>query len=458
MFYYIDTKEKWNETYKALYGKPRLAADEETSVKDEWRGKNVTALNVHVSQIEITTLKPDDDHPYVIDHRILWEKYGLVPDLISLLSSVGYVVGANFSFDLKALYHLYGVWVTNCRDIIVMAQMISNATGSKFGAAHGHSLYDLCRDWMNVHLEGKGEKLQGSDWGLPLSHRTLDNNHWNDKVTYAANDTEYLLPIHDQMYLVLCNPLPRTPLIPDGTDDEDFGLGMEEAFDLEMQVIPVTAQIEYNGIPASKQMLSNLQRGVEDQLEQLAYELSEYFELPMEAGLDIFDDSLYASEYAKKQLNNPVSLLEMIHHKLSLGNLDNTQTSVLERTLEIIDKVYSERFSTDSEDQERAASIEVVNDDEEDLYRQLETYEKSMIFESTPILKKIIRYRRLKKLEGMDLKKYINPATGHIHSSISQVGTSTYRFSSRSPNVQQVPGNEKLPVEIEVDENGEIIP
>lgn len=457
-FNLVDTPDKYWEAHNTLWGKPRLAADTETSVREEWRGKRVSALNVHVSQIEITALKADDTAPYVIDHRILREVYGFEPPLADLFDSVGYLLGANFKFDLKFFYALLGKWFANARDVILMARMISNATGSKFGAMHGHGLADLVRDLLNIHLSGKGSDLQGSDWGLPVVQRRVDNDYWIRKLTYAAGDTEYLFPLEDRMYPVINNTLPRTDLIPDGTDDWDnFGLSMGGQFQLEMETLPVTAMMEYNGVPASKEILTSLQRALTDRLEELAYSLAQYFQLPVDQSEDIFSASYVASEKAKKTLNDPNKLLKFIKGNLNLYNLDNTQTAVLERSLELLDKVGIEKKGpADDREQTKAEAIEIITEEESDLYKQLDNLEASMIFETTPVLKKIVEYRRLKKLEGMDMRKYINPATDRIHANMNQIGTATSRFSCNSPNLQQVGTKTSLPVPVKIDENGVI--
>ena len=54
----------------------------------------------------------------------------------------------------------------------------------------------------------------------------------------------------------------------------------------------------------------------------------------------------------------------------------------------------------------------------------------------------IVQYRTLAKLESTYIKalpKLINPASGRIHSSFNQVGTSTGRLSSSNPNLQNIP-------------------
>ncbi|MBQ9285068.1 MAG: DNA polymerase I [Bacteroidaceae bacterium] len=60
----------------------------------------------------------------------------------------------------------------------------------------------------------------------------------------------------------------------------------------------------------------------------------------------------------------------------------------------------------------------------------------------SPIVEKILEYRRMRKLSGTyidALPKLINPRTGHIHTSFNQTITATGRLSSSEPNLQNIP-------------------
>lgn len=60
----------------------------------------------------------------------------------------------------------------------------------------------------------------------------------------------------------------------------------------------------------------------------------------------------------------------------------------------------------------------------------------------SPIVDKILEYRRMRKLSGTyidALPKLINPRTGHIHTSFNQTITATGRLSSSDPNLQNIP-------------------
>lgn len=59
-----------------------------------------------------------------------------------------------------------------------------------------------------------------------------------------------------------------------------------------------------------------------------------------------------------------------------------------------------------------------------------------------PVVKAILHYRELVKLIGTyvdKMLKVINPKTGRVHCNFNSVGTDTGRFSSREPNMQNIP-------------------
>jgi len=63
-------------------------------------------------------------------------------------------------------------------------------------------------------------------------------------------------------------------------------------------------------------------------------------------------------------------------------------------------------------------------------------------FAEHPIVKKLLEYRSLTKLKGTytdSLAEIINPKTGRVHTSYSQVGAITGRLASSDPNLQNIP-------------------
>lgn len=69
----------------------------------------------------------------------------------------------------------------------------------------------------------------------------------------------------------------------------------------------------------------------------------------------------------------------------------------------------------------------------------------------SPIVGKILDYRKLKKLLNTyltALPEYVNPATGRIHTNYNQTVTATGRLSSSNPNLQNIPVREEMGREI----------
>lgn len=68
-----------------------------------------------------------------------------------------------------------------------------------------------------------------------------------------------------------------------------------------------------------------------------------------------------------------------------------------------------------------------------------------------PIIDKISEYRELTKLKSTyvdALPELVNPKTGRVHTSYNQTGTSTGRFSSSNPNLQNIPIRTELGREV----------
>jgi len=71
--------------------------------------------------------------------------------------------------------------------------------------------------------------------------------------------------------------------------------------------------------------------------------------------------------------------------------------------------------------------------------------------ESHPVVDLILEHRQLSKLKGTyvdALPALINPRTGRVHTSFNQTGSATGRFSSSSPNLQNIPIRTELGREI----------
>lgn len=155
---------------------------------------------------------------------------------------------------------------------------------------------------------------------------------------------------------------------------------------LEMPLIPVIAAMECAGVTLDVPYLGQMSAALADQL----------------AGLE---REIYAQSggYGTFNINSPKQLNEVLFDKLGLS------VAGLKRT--------THGYSTD------AVTLENLKD-------------------AHPIVALILQHRELSKLKSTyvdALPALVNPQTGRVHTSYNQTGTTTGRFSSSNPNLQNIP-------------------
>ncbi|MHC4876105.1 MAG: DNA polymerase I [Planctomycetota bacterium] len=152
--------------------------------------------------------------------------------------------------------------------------------------------------------------------------------------------------------------------------------------DLERPLISVLAELEHTGIHVDREELDRQNADVTSRVEALI-------------------DEIHGEAGEEFNIDSPKQLRTILFDKLGLPVLKKTKTGP----------------STDQEVLEQLAEIH-------------------------PLPEKIIAHRHLVKLKGtyLDaLPKLINPQTGRIHTSFSQVTAATGRLSSSNPNLQNIP-------------------
>jgi hypothetical protein len=440
-FQYVTSTEAYVNCLSSLPKGLQVALDTETMCRPEYEGKGGTALDPHTGRISLIIILARGYVEPIIFDLLLLEADDYDPQLlVDYLESCEFILGANIKFDAKQLRGTLGYEPLKLADVIIMAKIISNATGSKAGKAVGHSYGDLCREYLNVHLEGKGT-LQKSTWATGNTSRTLDNEWWLTKLQYAAADVKYLFPLYDIMYKVITTPLPDTLLTKTGNTDRIWGLGMDKVLKREMEFIPLVVDMEFNGLPVSLPVMGAFQEGVVEELNDTAVYLSK--ELNLDEPQRDWRGKEVPSLRALKVLRSAQGLLDLVQTALKFKKIDNMQALVLKRMLEIL-----EHFGSGFTDDEAVTSDEVfISEDEASLFQELTMLEESEITRTTPIVKAILDFKRLVKQNAMDLRKYLNPSTGCVHPSYSQIGTATSRLSSSGPNGQQISNKTHILIE-----------
>lgn len=411
-FEYVDNIERYKKAAIELYKQKRIALDVETYAKEEYKNLENARLNPHLGRIGILTIAKEGSKPYVFD-LIKLENEGYDSYILEqVIKSAGYVLIHNAVFDCGMLRGQFNLRLKNVRCTYIMAQILSNATGSRFGVAKGHGLSDLCRDLLDIHITGKGE-LQIAEWGIDIDKRELENPIWYEMLKYAANDVKYLFQLNDIMYKVLTNPLPSSPLINGTTKMTEAGLGQKEVLELEFKYIPVVVEKQYNGLPIAKEILERIQESIEYECIEAAVELCK--ELKLETYYPDLESQELPTPKTESIFNNPKKMLDIIKKQLRV-EVGNTSTQSLERVVELIDTVYSDN------------NVETINDKENQMLNNFEKFEQSILETNSNIVKGFLKYKKLKKQMSMNLKDYINPATEKIHSRYNQLGTATGRL------------------------------
>ena len=156
--------------------------------------------------------------------------------------------------------------------------------------------------------------------------------------------------------------------------------------EMEMPLMPVIADMEMRGVMLDVPYMENLS----DELAGRLHDLEQ----------DIFLDT----SYGEFNINSSQQLADVLFGKLGLSTkgLKKTKTG---------------HFSL------RADTLENMVDEH-------------------PVIRKVLDYRQLQKLKSTyvdALPALVNPRTGRIHTSYNQTGTTTGRFSSSDPNLQNIP-------------------
>ncbi|NLC70963.1 MAG: DNA polymerase I [Desulfuromonadaceae bacterium] len=159
--------------------------------------------------------------------------------------------------------------------------------------------------------------------------------------------------------------------------------GLEKLFnEVEMPLLAVLAEMEWNGIGIDSKLLAELSRDLEGRLSQLTEEI-------------------YRLAGAEFNIASPKQLGEVLFEKLKLPRGRKTKTG----------------WSTD---------VEVL----------------THLAEEHEICARILDYRSVAKLKSTyadALPQIVNPETGRIHTSFNQSVTVTGRLSSSEPNLQNIP-------------------
>lgn len=262
-------------------------------------------------------------------------------------------IGQNIKFDMMMLSR-YGVEIKEPIGDTMIASYLLNP------AKHNHNLEELAREYLHHQIITYKDVA-----GTGKKEITFDKVLIDTAKTYSAEDANvtYLL---DKI------------LLPKLVEANLHKLYEE----LELPLIYVLAQMEWNGIRVDKKLLITLSDDFNQRLDRIKREI-------------------YKLAETEFNLDSPKQLQVILYEKLGLQRGKKIKTG----------------FSTDSETLARLAL-------------------------EHPLPAQLVEYRTLSKLKGTyidGLSELINTQTGRLHTSYNQAITSTGRLSSSEPNLQNIP-------------------
>lgn len=280
--------------------------------------------------------------------------------------------GHNLKYDLMVLrgagLHLRGIAAPGACDSMVASYLIDSSRSS-------HSL-----DALGLALLGMGKQSISELIGSGKNQRSFESVPIELATPYAAGDADLSLRLAQKM-------LPQIR-----------AMGLASLFhDLELPLVEVLAELEWNGILVDPRELDRQRERLEARVKELAHEIDKH---AMESIGRTFDPDS-PRQLGAALFNKPGDA----EPGLGLAPIKRTKTG----------------HSTDAEVLEK-----LVQDAEI----------------TTPIPSLILEYRQLTKLVStylVALKDAINPGTKRVHTSFNQTVAATGRLASSDPNLQNIP-------------------
>lgn len=345
-----------------------------------------TGLDFMLDKILLLQLNLAGD-VYLLDVRKL-VKTALSNVLNLLKAGSKLVIFHNAKFDLKFLYYYTGILLPNIYDTYVAEQAMNQGKGVN----PYPSLADLTEKYTDYFMD---KTIRNEFINFPD-----DKPYTESMLQYSALDVIVLPEIYAAQM------------------DEATKTFQDKVVLLEGRVVPVAAKMEADGIRLN----------VSQWLEVEAKAVERRDELTTNLKNEIVNFAV------KLKASNGLALAEM----LAIPVKGKARRAGLEAItdLELIRGWLFDNFNVKSSYQMKAI-INLMGIPVKD------TNEKTLAeFAGNPFIDLLLQIREVNKQidsYGRNVIELIHPVTGKIHTEYNTVGTQTGRFSSKNPNMQQVP-------------------
>lgn len=342
----VDNKQEAVELYDFLRTKKNLSLDTETTSTNAIEAELV-GLSFAVTENEAYYVAIPADRQEALEYVNIFKPLYEDPDILKIGQNIkyDYMVLRNYGVDLQGR-----MFDTMLAHYVIQPELQHNMD----------YMAETLLNYQTVHIE----ELIGPKGKNQKNMRDLSPQ---EVYEYAAEDADITLRLKNVLE-------PRLKEV-----------GAERLFwDIEMPLVKVLADMEFNGVRLDTQQLKLTQQTFTERMN--AYERHAY----EEAG-ETFN------------IASPKQVGDILFGKMQL--------------LEKPKRTKTGQYVTS-----------------EEVLQQLRG--------KAPIVDDILNYRGMKKLLGTyveALPKLINPRTGHIHTSFNQAITATGRLSSSDPNLQNIP-------------------
>jgi len=315
-------------------------------------------------------------------------KEDIRPIIEQIINENVLVVGHNLKFDLKFIKRATGLLITNVYDTMIAESLIYKGLGKKFSS-----------------LESLVEKYTGNFLDKSVVNRFIEVKSKEEfkpdaqMLEYAAKDVKYLLEIREKQIEAI-----------------EY-INQTKILDLEQALVPVVADMEYNGIYFDSAYFETVKKDIVDNLIKRKEELL----------------NLIISEI---KLNYKQESIEEMFEKLKI------KSKVLVRPEPGSDEFFE--YVLNSLNINSPAQIKSLLNH---VGIRVDSTDKRVLrkIDDNPLVMALLGYREYAELVASftdTLTDKINPVTGRIHGEFNQLGTNSGRFSASKPNLQQIVSDE----------------
>lgn len=311
------------------------------------------------------------------------------------------IIYHNAKYDIKILYKASGIFLENAYDTMWMEVLLNQGIGEKL-----YSLKTLVYNYLEKSLD-KEVRNEFIDYGGPITQ---------EQLIYSALDVEYLEQIRDKQL------------------EKIKEAGELKVAELENNIIPVVARMEYNGICINSEKWLSISDEVKKKLDERRQELTTEL---VDRVLKV--EYCNALEFARK-LSIPVTTKRDINALTEITNPQNIRGWALgkvnvgspNQVLAILQTLGVQVVDTKTK-----ANVKITDTNAKTLDKIKTKYD---------FIDHILLFREASKQYGTYGPSFldnINPYTHRIHTELMNLGASSGRFSSKEPNLQNIPRDEE---------------